>query len=244
MPSAPPTLTIDAAVALARQGIAALQQGRAAEARRHFESVTAAGRANAQVWLLLATACRQLGDAAGEEAALDSLLALEPALVRALAMKGACRARAGDERGALSFYEIALRQAEGQDIPADLVAELDRARSYVAAAGVAAEARREAALVAAGLGAGERSAAFAQSLEIMAGRAQIFVQQPTGYYWPGLPQVQFFDPAQFAWAAAVEAASDAIRACPVFRTQQASIRRWTFFLDLLKPQPTLEARLC
>ncbi len=205
-------LSIDQAVARARAGIAALQAGRTAEAREAFAAVAAAGRANVQVWLLLATACRTLGDSAGEEAALDALLGLEPGLVRALVMKGTCRARAGDERAALSFYEIALRQAEGAEIPPDLAAELDAARRYVAAAGVAAEARREAALVAAGLGAGERSAAFAQSLEIMAGRKAIFVQQPTGYYWPGLPQVQFFDPAEFEWAAAVEAASGAILA--------------------------------
>ena len=39
------------------------------------------------------------------------------------------------------------------------------------------------------------------------GEKQIFVQEPTGYYFPGLPQIQFFDPANFAWVAEIESGS-------------------------------------
>ena len=63
-----------------------------------------------------------------------------------------------------------------------------------------------------GLPAASRSPRFQQSLDIMAGRKRVFVQEPTGYYFPGLPQIQYFDPADFAWAPAIEAATDAIRA--------------------------------
>ena len=56
----------------------------------------------------------------------------------------------------------------------------------------------------------EWSPRFSQSLELAAGRKQLYLQQPT-FYYPELPHIQFFDPAQFDWVAAVEAATAAIR---------------------------------
>jgi len=69
--------------ALVRDAAAALQRGEAAAARTGLETVTATGRANAQVWMILAAALRQLGDRKAEEAALDEVLKLEPRAVRA-----------------------------------------------------------------------------------------------------------------------------------------------------------------
>ena len=43
---------------LDKAGLAALQAGDAAAARRHFEQITAAGKANASIWGALAIACR------------------------------------------------------------------------------------------------------------------------------------------------------------------------------------------
>jgi len=51
---------------LVREGSAALQAGRAADARSTLERVTAAGFENPELWLLIATVCRTLGDAGGE----------------------------------------------------------------------------------------------------------------------------------------------------------------------------------
>ncbi|MFN5778830.1 MAG: Rid family hydrolase, partial [Novosphingobium sp.] len=104
------------------------------EARARFERVTATGRANTQIWMLLALACRALDDGAGEETAIDAALALDPGLIRGQVMKGDCRVRAGDEQGALEFYQAALRWAEGMELPADLAAEIERARAVVAGA--------------------------------------------------------------------------------------------------------------
>ena len=73
-----------AAEALVRESVAALQRGNAAAARTGLERVTATGRANAQIWLILATALRRLGDRVAEERALDEVLKLEPRAIRAL----------------------------------------------------------------------------------------------------------------------------------------------------------------
>ncbi len=46
----------------------------------------------------------------------------------------------------------------------------------------------------------------------MLGKKQIFVQQPRFYYFPALPQIQFYDRKDFPWLDDVEAATDDIRA--------------------------------
>ncbi|MBA3941008.1 MAG: hypothetical protein C0520_07345, partial [Sphingopyxis sp.] len=81
-------LTNQDAERIARAGVQALQAGRPAEARQYFETITQSGRANAQIWLLLAVACRADADDVAEEEALDRLIALEPRTVRGLIMKG------------------------------------------------------------------------------------------------------------------------------------------------------------
>lgn len=53
---------------------------------------------------------------------------------------------------------------------------------------------------------------FRQSLEIISARKTIYVQQPRVYYYPGLPQIQFFEPEQFEWAADLESKTGAILA--------------------------------
>lgn len=204
-------LTNNDAERLAKTGVQALQGGRPAEARQCFETITQSGRANAQIWLLLAVACRADTDPVAEEAALDQLIALEPRAVRGLIMKGDCRARADDERGALLHYEIALRIAADQDLPEDLHVEMRRAGAWVAALKEDIVERREAALIERGWPAERRSARFQQSIDILAGRKRIFVQEPTGYYFPELPQVQFYDPSLFDWVPAVEAAAARIK---------------------------------
>ncbi|HEY0627349.1 MAG TPA: aspartyl/asparaginyl beta-hydroxylase domain-containing protein [Allosphingosinicella sp.] len=196
---------------LAREGVAALQQGRPAEARSRFESVTATGRAGVQIWLLLATACRAQQDTAAEEAAVDQALKIEPQLVRGLVMKGDCRAKLGDDRNAVFLYKKALRLASDQTLPQDLVAELRRAETAAAQIDARFASDLDASLAAEGLPAERRSARFQHSLDIMAGRKQVYLQEPTGYYFPELPQVQYFDTTLFDWVPAVEAATDAIR---------------------------------
>jgi aspartyl/asparaginyl beta-hydroxylase (cupin superfamily) len=197
---------------LVRDGAEALGQGRARDARDRFERLTQSGRANTQVWLLLAAACRADKDPAAEEASVDRLLELEPRLLRGHLMKAHCRASAADERGALNFYESALLLASAQDVPPDLAPELDRAQAWVSEHRDLAARRREEALTSLGHPRESRSARFQRSVEILSGEKQIFLQEPTGYYFPELPQIQFYDTSGFDWVPAIEAATDSIRA--------------------------------
>ncbi|HEX9966080.1 MAG TPA: aspartyl/asparaginyl beta-hydroxylase domain-containing protein [Allosphingosinicella sp.] len=197
---------------LIRSGVDSLRQGRPDEARSLLQRVTATGRASGQVWLLLAAACRAAGDPAGDEAAVDQVLSLEPRMLIGHIMKGDCRYRAGDHGSALGYYESAQRLADGQSLPPDLIAELRRVQATSEQIKAGLEARREAALEAQGVTAGTRSPRFREALDILMGRKRIYLQEPTAFYFPGLPQIQFFDTAGFDWVPAVEARTSAIRA--------------------------------
>jgi aspartyl/asparaginyl beta-hydroxylase (cupin superfamily) len=202
-------LSIAEAERIVRGGVAALQQGDPRAAQRAFRRVTATGRANAQIWLLLAHASRQAGDSEAEDEALDSLLKLEPGSVRGLIMKGDRRATAGDDRAATSFYRRAVSLAAGaQAVPPDLKSELGRVEAWMAEADRGFAAHLDAELAKRGVAPSGR---FGQSIAIMRGQKQAFFQQPTEYFFPELPQVQFYDPGQFDWVGALEAETNAIR---------------------------------
>ncbi|MEA3066252.1 MAG: hypothetical protein QOJ27_2713, partial [Sphingomonadales bacterium] len=210
-------LSNEEAERLVREAVDALRQGRPDEARGRLDTVTATGRANAQIWLLLATACRAQRDSRAEELALDQVLELEPRAIRALIMKADCRATVADYRIAASLYRKAGKIAAseplppGQSLPPDLAAELRRAETAAAQLDSRFAAHLEASLTAQGLPPENRSYRFRQSLGIMADRSKIFLQQPTGYYFPELPHIQFYDRADFDWAPSIEAATDVIR---------------------------------
>lgn len=196
---------------LVRSGFQALQAGAVREARERFEQLTQTGRANAQIWLLLATACRAEGDAAGEEAALDQVLAIEPGAVRAHIMKADCRLKAGDEPGALRFYRSGLLRAGNQNLPADLLAEVRRAERTLDDIRTSMELRTETLLSQFGLPVEKRTPRFQQALDISAGRKQVFMQEPTAFYYPELPQAQFYDLGHLDWVKSLEASTEAIR---------------------------------
>ena len=196
---------------LVREGSAALQAGRAAEARAMLERVTAAGFENTELWLLIASVCRAQGDAGGEEAALDRALVLDARQLRAIILKADCRLKAGDDSAAAILYRKVLMLAEGQNVPQQLARELHRAQATMEQLKTRFTAHLEETLGGLGFPAGQRSARFQHSLDLRAGRRQIYLQEPTLYYFPELPPVQYFEREDFAWAGTVEAATDVIR---------------------------------
>ena len=198
--------------ALLRAGIAALQRGDGREARRLLQEVLAANLLRPP-WLLLAQACRLDGDHTAEDQALDALLAHEPRHLAGLLMKGDIRAGSGDDRGASSFYQAAIAQAQttGQ-LPSQLLPELQRAEAFVQASSRRYEEHLRGELAAGGADPGTLGGRFAEAIDILTGRARVQLQQPTAFYFPGLAQRQFFDRSEFDWASAIEAEADAMAA--------------------------------
>jgi aspartyl/asparaginyl beta-hydroxylase (cupin superfamily) len=158
-----------------------------------------------------ARASRAAGDQAGEVAALERLLRLEPRNLLALIRRGDCYADAGDMRSASSFYQMALRSAPAAGIPAETAAELARARH--ACDQIATEYRdylRER-LARSGFDPARSSRRFAESVDLILGQKRIYLQEPRYYYFPGLPQIQFYEREAFPWLDRVEAATADIR---------------------------------
>src|SRR5437660_953719 len=87
-----------------RDGADALREGRAGEALGLFRQIVAAGQANSAVWIGVAMAQLTLGDVAGERAALEEALRLDPRDLRALLMAADHYDKAGDSRAADSYY--------------------------------------------------------------------------------------------------------------------------------------------
>jgi aspartyl/asparaginyl beta-hydroxylase (cupin superfamily) len=199
--------------ALIQAGIAALRRGDARAARAAFDPVEAAGEATHQMRLLLAQACIMLGDAPAAHRALDAVLEAEPTNIYALVMRGDLLARAGDPRAAVSWYQNALKLAvRGGQLPPDLITMLRRAEAAVAQSGSLFEAHLHAHLHRHGIVARSAGPRFIEALEILAGRSEVQLQQPTSFYYPGLEQRAFFEREAFAWVPALEAASPAIGA--------------------------------
>jgi hypothetical protein len=194
--------------AIGREGVAALQRGDLASARAAFDEVTASGTASAQGWLLLAQTCVAQKDVAASKAALDQVLALDPRNPYAFLMKGDLLAEAGDDRGASSFYTAAINAAATYaNLPPDLIERLKLAEQAVTASNARFEAHLDQAVPPAA-----RPPRLKQAMDLLTGREELYLQQPTSFYFPGLPQRTFYEREEFDWVPQLESQIPAIRA--------------------------------
>jgi aspartate beta-hydroxylase len=173
---------------------------------------TPAAPANAATLLELARACRERGDAGGEGQALDRLLATQPRHIPALVRRADLYAAAGDARSASSFYLMALRSAPASGVTKETAALLARAKEACDHFALDYREYLQRSLAAKGFDPASSSPRFAQSVDLILGQKKIYLQQPKYYYFPGLPQVQFYERSLFPWFDDVEAATADIRA--------------------------------
>ncbi len=196
---------------LLSDGVAALRRGDLTGARALL--MRAGDGADAQ--FALAHACRAMDDLPAAHAALDQVLVAQPGHISALIMKGDLLA-GPDARAASSFYQAALAnagqlQAAGQ-LPAQLVPELQRIQQFLAGAAAGYESHLLDHLAHAGFTASNLAPRVQHAIDLLTGKKEIFLQQPSSFYFPGLPQIEFYDRAAFDWLPAVEAAAPAMRA--------------------------------
>lgn len=217
-PTAPAPEAIPAVQALAEEAARAMRAGRVAEARQLLEQAVQRDRSSAPLWLHLAATRRASGDFAGAEAAAEEALRIEPRFFPALLMKATLIERAGREREAAKVYGLALMQA-----PPD--ARLDDTTREVLARGRALNLRYLEGLrthldrtvfgVAESMQGGRDAAAaerLKQFFDITLGIRQRVQQNPSHYFYPGLPPVEFWPRERFPWLGALEAATPRIQA--------------------------------
>lgn len=154
-------------------------------------------------WLMLAQACNIVGDTEAEEAALQAQLTINARDIPALILTAELKKRLGDDRAAGAFFQAALNQAAAQsDIPAALKPMLQRAESFLAASQKRFERHMLDSLRESGLTGGAR---IENAIELLLGKKQLYLQQPSSFYFPGLPQKQFYERSEFDWIGAIEA---------------------------------------
>jgi aspartyl/asparaginyl beta-hydroxylase (cupin superfamily) len=196
---------------LAAEGFAALRRGDARAARDLLTRVVQVDDANAAVWFAMAAAHRQLGSSAEESRALDQALKVDPNYLPALIGKGDLFARQGDERAASVYYAAATRLANSlPSLPPEWRGELNR----IAAARQRMSSNFEAHLmsVLAARGLGEASTErINHAVGLLLGKRQIFLQQPTNFYFPELPQIEFYERREFPWVEELELQTPRIR---------------------------------
>ncbi|MFL5295915.1 MAG: aspartyl/asparaginyl beta-hydroxylase domain-containing protein [Phenylobacterium sp.] len=193
-------------------GARALREGRPAEALAAFEQVLAGGEPTATIWVGLGMARGALGDTPGAIAALQAALALEPRNPHALMQMADVHAAAGDARAASTFYDtvVKLAAAPGAIGPAfhPEVARAERMREQFAGL---YEGHLRAELAAAGVD-GQQARRVRRALDLLLGKAQRYEQEPKGFYFPELPNVEYAERTDFPWLDRIEAATAEIRA--------------------------------
>ena len=165
-----------------------------------------------QTGLNLAACRRALGDMDGAMAAVDAVLRRDPRHFMALLMRASLIERSGRTREAGIAYGVALTQAPPDahlDEPTRRAVAHARAANSAYAAEMHGFLMQRAASRAAGPGPDARRVdAF---VDLMAGRRKNYRQEPVGYFYPGLPAIEFWDREEFPWLAELEAATGDIR---------------------------------
>ncbi|MCP1471395.1 aspartyl/asparaginyl beta-hydroxylase (cupin superfamily) [Sphingobium sp. OAS761] len=185
--------------ALQEAALAALQRGDAKSALAAIGSMTSAPP------MLLAQAHSRDGNLDGEAAALRTLLDVDPRHLPALLAMGQNALRRADERAAMSFFRAALAQATATGAPPQLHSLLQQAQTRVAESSRRFEDHLTQAI--AGLPALPR---IVHATNLLLGKAELYLQQPSMFYFPGLPQRAYYERDEFDWVAPVEAMTDAI----------------------------------
>jgi aspartyl/asparaginyl beta-hydroxylase (cupin superfamily) len=183
----------------------------------------------------LASARAKLGDHRAALEAVNQALALQPRNLRALILKADALAALGDARGASSFYRAVVSWAPApHEMPAELRDDVARAAALCESYSAAFETYLRQRLTP------REGSRFSESLDILTGRKSVFFQEPRQYYFPGLPQIQFYPRETFAWLEPLEAASADIRA-ELLRVLQEDSASFTPYVARHARLPHLEA---
>ncbi len=195
-------------------GLAALRAGDFARAATAFETATAADPHAGSLWRNLAHARRELGDDAGERAALQSALSVDQRDLPALIRLAQNQERCGVTRDAGQSWDAVRQLGRAVANPSpELSAIVTHAEQFLTAQRDRLAQTLDAGLGAqlAGLGGSDarRTRAF---LDSALGLRHIYQNECAGLYYPFLPPDEFFDAHHFPWFDDLRRAAPAIRA--------------------------------
>jgi aspartyl/asparaginyl beta-hydroxylase (cupin superfamily) len=204
-------------------------------ARGRLEALDALGQADAEALALMAAACAHLDDAAAAHAAAERAVVLDARNLRAVLVKAELLTAEGDLRGANFYHGLALDISATAPVqPPDLARGVERARRARASIQANMLSLIEDELRTAGYSERGSHPRFTLALDVLVGRKQPFFQQPKRFYYPELPNLQFYPRAQFPWLDALEAATDAMT-----DELEAVLRETGTFAHYLKHMPNV-----
>ncbi|WP_395622935.1 aspartyl/asparaginyl beta-hydroxylase domain-containing protein [Sphingomonas daechungensis] len=195
-------------------GLEALERNDPRAAIEHFTIACERDPKGQPLWMNLARAYRELGDAAGERNALEQVLALDRRDLLALIRLAELHERLGEATLAAKHWSAVV--ALSANIPnrsAEFAKLIERGTAYVQdqqrklADAIAADMADE--LVVAGTRDRRRMAAAADH---WLGKRPIYANHCEGLHYPFLPADEFFDREHFPWLEQLEAATPAILA--------------------------------
>ena len=195
---------------LGREAVLGLQRRDFARAIASLEQALSLDPRRIELWLNLAAAHRA---SAAPEAALraaDEALKLEPRHFRALLLRGSLLERLQGERAAGPVYGAALLQAPRDERLDEATRRaLARAREINLRYGSDLNAALRASVEDLPLSpaASKNAQVF---VDLLTGRRRNFRQEPLGYFYPGLPAIEFWDRSHFPWLEALERDTPAI----------------------------------
>jgi aspartyl/asparaginyl beta-hydroxylase (cupin superfamily) len=191
-----------------------LNAGDAVAAAGLLEQAVARDPAQTSLWLLLAAARRSLRQTQAEMAAIERALALDPRNMRARLQKASLEELLGTPRAAAMSYRYALGMLPpGFEPPPHLREVLQHARDVIAANDRALEAFLDERLASLRAQHGAIPLRrFETAIATVLRKQPVYRPQPSFLYFPNLPAIEFHDRADFPWLAALEAATDDIRA--------------------------------
>jgi len=197
---------------LVEKGFTSLRKRDNRQARELFQVVIETGAADATTWLGMAHASSRLGDDAAVVNATDEALKLEPDNLRALLFKADYLTQKSQPRRAMVYYQRALQcSGTAGELPQDVVVGLQRAEQICADRDREYQSFLTQKLRSGGYTPAPANTRFQQSLDILFGAKRVYYQEPRRYYFPGLPQIEFYERDQFPWAADLEANTPGIR---------------------------------
>ena len=212
---------------LLNQGAALLQQGQPQDALTIFEKAAQQG-GGATAWLGVAKAHEKLGDKGAQFAAIEKALTIAPKDIEALIAKGDWFDLDGDPKSAGSFYgsAVSLASQAHAGLSQQTFAELQRAQTKIQQYARAYEQHLRQTL-------GDSlkntdkttNGAFGRSVDILLGKRQVYLQQPHKFYFPELPNIQFYDRRDFDWVDCLDACTADIRAelTAIMKTQNSFV---------------------
>lgn len=183
------------AAALEREADRAAGAGDFQSARARLEQVVASGPATPMLWVKLSAMRKACGDLTGAVDALDRSLATNPLDFSVLLSRALILERLGDPKVAVEFGNALAQAPEDDEIPAAMRSAVAHARSLWSAHQAQLEEHLTSAIPA-GLSATEREQAE-RFISNHSRRTTHFHQEPSDFHFPGLPENEFHDRAQF-----------------------------------------------